>query len=79
MVGVVTSKLNAAATASATGDLPQNIAFGVKSEVVQLFLGSQNTSFNTVNLSSVAKAAKLDNPELAGRGKSVVVQVLCDQ
>lgn len=73
LVGLVTSKLNPVTTARVSGDIPQNIAFGIKSEVVQLFLGTQNVSFG----SGPTKLPRLDNPELAALAKKMVVQVIC--
>jgi S1-C subfamily serine protease len=41
VAGVVVSKLDAIMVASLTGDIPQNINFAIKSEVVAVFLRSQ--------------------------------------
>ena len=40
VVGIVTSKLNAASVARATGDIPQNVNFAIKAEVARTFLDS---------------------------------------
>src|SRR5512134_1654712 len=45
LIGIVASKLNALAVARSSGDLPQNISFGIKGEVAQLFLSTQNVRF----------------------------------
>lgn len=72
LIGVVTSKLNVIKTAAATGDIAQNISFGVKSEVIRLFLTAQSVGFTTAS-----PGASLDNVALAAAAKDVVVQVLC--
>ena len=41
LVGIVTSKLNAAQVARFTGDIPQNVNFALKAEVARTFLDKQ--------------------------------------
>lgn len=72
LVGVVSSKLNALKTAASVGDLAQNIGFGIKSEMVRLFLVTQGVEFDTSRASGA-----LENVELATRAKEVTVQVIC--
>ena len=72
VTGIVTSKLDALAVQKRTGDLPQNISFGVKAEVAQSFLDAQNVGYQ----SSDAKR-KLENTEVAAIGKAITVLVAC--
>ena len=72
VTGIVSSKLNALVVQKRTGDLPQNISFGVKGEVAQAFLDAQNVSYQ----SSDAKR-KLENTEVAAIGKAITVLVAC--
>jgi S1-C subfamily serine protease len=72
VTGIVSSKLDALAVQKRTGDLPQNISFGVKGEVAQLFLEAQNVGYQ----SSDAKR-KLENTEVAAIGKAITVLVAC--
>jgi S1-C subfamily serine protease len=44
IVGVVVSKINALAVAKATGDIPQNINFAIKSSVAKNFLDASSIS-----------------------------------
>jgi len=72
VTGIVSSKLDALAVQKRTGDLPQNISFGVKGETAQLFLDAQNVNYQ----SSDAKR-KLENTEVAAIGKAITVLVAC--
>jgi S1-C subfamily serine protease len=47
LVGIVTSKLNAANVARVTGDIPQNVNFALKAEVARTFLDSKDISYQT--------------------------------
>jgi uncharacterized protein YkwD len=48
LVGIVTSKLNAAGVALVTGDIPQNVNFALKAEVARTFLESKGIAYQTV-------------------------------
>jgi hypothetical protein len=47
LAGILTSKLNAVRTLQATGDIPQNVNFGLKAEVVRTFLDSNGLTYRT--------------------------------
>jgi hypothetical protein len=64
--------LDALAVQKRTGDLPQNISFGIKAEVAQLFLEAHNVSFQ-----SGAEKRKLENTEVAALGRAITVLVAC--
>jgi len=72
VTGIVTSKLNAMAVQKKTGDLPQNISFGVKGEMAQLFMDGQGVDYE-----SGAKEERLENTRLATIGRRITVLVAC--
>ncbi|OGA52326.1 MAG: hypothetical protein A3G24_25510 [Betaproteobacteria bacterium RIFCSPLOWO2_12_FULL_62_13] len=72
VIGVVVSKLDALKVAQRMGDLPQNVNFAIKGEVVRSFLEAQNVDFTASDA-----AAKLENTEIASRGAAVTVRVRC--
>lgn len=72
VIGIVTSKLDALAVQKSTGELPQNISFGVRGEIAQTFLAS-----HSVRVASGAGGRKLENTEVAAIGRSITVLVAC--
>src|SRR5262249_51475463 len=47
VVGVIVSKLNAVAVASATGDIPQNVNFALNASVARTFLDAKQVVYET--------------------------------
>ena len=72
VIGVVVSKLDALKMAERIGDLPQNVNFAIRGEVVRSFLEAQN-----INFTASEDSAKLENTEIASRGAAVTVRVRC--
>ena len=72
VIGVVVAKLDALKVAQRVGDLPQNINFAIRGDVVRAFLEAQGASFTASEAST-----KLDNTEIAARGAAVTVRVRC--
>jgi S1-C subfamily serine protease len=72
VIGIVVSKLDALKLAKSTGDLPQNINFAIRGDVVRSFLEAQRVDFTTSSASS-----KLENTEIASRGTAVTVLIRC--
>jgi uncharacterized protein len=72
VTGIVNSKLDALAVQKRTGDLPQNISFGIKAEIAQLFLEA-----NRVAHHSGAGKRRLENTEVAAIGRAITVLVGC--
>ena len=72
LIGIVVSKLDALKLAKSTGDLPQNINFAIRGDVVRAFLEAQHVDFTASSASS-----KLENTEIANRGAAVTVLVRC--
>jgi S1-C subfamily serine protease len=72
VVGIVTSKLNAVRTAAATGDIPQNVNFAVKSQIAMGFLETHR-----VPLSPTTAERALSATELADTGRAMTVQLVC--
>jgi S1-C subfamily serine protease len=72
VIGVVVSKLDALKLAQRTGDIPQNVNFAIKGEVVRTFLEAQNIDFTSSDNSS-----RLEHTDIASRGAAVTVRVRC--
>lgn len=65
VVGVITSKLDAVAVAEATGDIPQNINFAIKSLVARSFLDANDVEYALAPSDTLLPPA--DAAELARR------------
>ena len=72
VIGVVVSKLDALKVAERLGDLPQNINFAIRGDIVRGFLEAHGASFTASDSS-----ARLENTEIAARGAAVTVRVRC--
>lgn len=72
VIGVVVSKLDALKMAARLGDLPQNVNFAIRGEVMRNFLETHRVSF-AVSRSN----AKLENTDIAAQGAAVTVRVRC--
>ena len=72
LIGVVVAKLDAIKVAKAIGDIPQNINFAVKGEVAQTFLNAHKVKFKTATTTK-----KLENTDIASRGRAFTVLVEC--
>ena len=72
LIGIVSAKLNALAIEKRTGDLPQNISFGVRGEVAQAFVARYAT-----DLRVSTSEEKLENTEVAKIGRAITVLVAC--
>jgi S1-C subfamily serine protease len=74
VVGVVVSQFDAIKFAEATQDVPQNVNFAIKTTVLINFLDANGVSFTTGNLGQAMLPA-----DLAERGKSISVLVVCEE
>jgi S1-C subfamily serine protease len=72
VAGVVVSKLNAAAVARWTGDIPQNVNFAIKSSVLRGFLEANGIEYAVAG--TVKKAPVVD---IAERAKAYTSPILC--
>jgi serine protease Do len=72
LVGTIISKLNAMKIVQATGDMPQNVNFAIKSSVVASFLESRGIPYETTTSSNVLAPA-----DLADHAKALSVMILC--
>ncbi len=72
VVGIVVSKLDALTVAVATGDVPQNVNFAVKSSIVRTFLESSGVSF----LQEVG-GARLSGEQIGVVGQAITVPIDC--
>ncbi len=73
LVGVVVSGLDALRIAAATGDLPENVNFGVALGTLQSFLDT-----HTVDYDYLIDAPVLDGPAIAERASRSTVALYCD-
>jgi len=73
LVGLVTSKLNAVKVAKLTGDVPQNINFAVKSNILRTFLDSNKISWESPWLTFGSKTTE----EIAEDARKYTVIVNC--
>ena len=71
VIGVVTSKLDALKIHERTGDLPQNVNFAVRGDVVRSFLEYHRVGFSS------PRAGKLENTDIASHGANITVRVRC--
>jgi S1-C subfamily serine protease len=74
LLGVVVSKLNALRAAAITGDVPQNINFAIKPEVLRLFLESEN-----LPLVNTDAGTRLDTEVIAAKARGFTAKVECKQ
>jgi S1-C subfamily serine protease len=74
VVGIVTSKLNAASVARATGDIPQNVNFAIKAEVARTFLDSSGIIYRA------SRSEQLLSPADVGDiARPFTVYIECEQ
>jgi uncharacterized protein len=72
VVGIVSARLNELAVAEATGTLPQNINFAIKSTSIRDFLDAHRIDY------SVAKSdAKLDPADVGEKAMQSTVMLHC--
>jgi S1-C subfamily serine protease len=57
LIGIVSSKLNAALVAQYTGDIPQNVNFALKAEAARTFLDSKTIAYRTARSDQNLSAA----------------------
>ena len=72
VVGVVVSKLDAVLVANMTGDLPQNVNFGISLGTLKTFLDA-----HSVDYGSQPTTGELPNATIADVLKSATFQVIC--
>jgi serine protease Do len=75
VVGVVEGKLNAITVATITHDLPQNVNFAIKANVVTNFLDANNVAYTSDSIGSTA----FQPTELADRAKALSVIIECNE
>jgi S1-C subfamily serine protease len=72
LVGIVVSKLDALSVAMLTGDVPQNVNFAVKPEVVGQFLETYKIAMPRADATN-----RIETEELAKRGREMSVKIEC--
>jgi S1-C subfamily serine protease len=72
IIGMVVSKLDALKIARRMGDLPQNVNFAIRGEVLSDFLQKNNVEFTASE-----DTTRLENTDIASQGAAVTVRVRC--
>ena len=72
VVGVVAAKINAIKFAKATGDLPQNINFAVKTGAVRDFLDNSAVSYQTAD-----SKVELKTADIASKARAYTMLISC--
>lgn len=72
VLGVVTSKLNAIRAARITGDIPQNVNFAIRAEVVRDFLDAHNVPYKTAR-----KSTARSTEQIAAEARAYTVLIEC--
>jgi S1-C subfamily serine protease len=72
VVGVIVAKLDALEVAKVTGDIPQNVNFAIKNNLVTAFLDSTEIQYRTSS-----STAAMDWPAVARTEKSMSVAIVC--
>jgi S1-C subfamily serine protease len=71
VVGIVSSRINDIAVAQATGSLPQNINFAIKSTIIRTFLDAHQVGYETAQSTTKMEAA--DVAEAAAKSTFLLV------
>jgi TPR repeat protein len=74
LVGIVTAKRDAARVAKFTGDIPQNVNFALKAEVVKTFLHSKGIGYQ-----KVSSEQQLSPADIGDLGSPFTVHITCEQ
>ncbi|HTS52499.1 MAG TPA: serine protease [Burkholderiales bacterium] len=72
LVGVITAKLDALAVAKRTGDVPQNVNFAVRADVLEAFLQAHKVSYDVA-----VTDAQLAVADVADMAKQASVRIEC--
>jgi S1-C subfamily serine protease len=72
VIGVVSSKINALRVAAATGDVPQNVNFAIKANVVSNFLETNGMKFE-----SAPKGKAMDIADISERARGFTFLITC--
>jgi hypothetical protein len=72
VIGIVSSKINALRVAAATGDVPQNVNFAIKANVVSNFLETNGMKFE-----QASKGKALDIADISERARGFTFMITC--
>ena len=72
IVGVVAAKLNALRVARATGNIPENINFAIKTGAIRDFLDNSVIAYETAS-----PAGELKTPEIANNARAYTLLITC--
>jgi len=68
VVGVVAAKVNAMKFATATGDIPENVSFAIKTGAMRGFLDNSAISCQAADSGAEPRAAEIANKARGARG-----------
>lgn len=74
LLGINSSKLDDSYAIKASGSIPQNVNFAIKSNILELFLQSRNIGFTKEDS---ATASELSSADLAEKVSKSVFQIIC--
>jgi hypothetical protein len=74
VVGVIVAKLDALEVAKVTGDIPQNVNFAIKDNLVTAFLDSTEIPYRTSS-----STAAMGWPAVARAEKNMSVAIVCTE
>lgn len=72
VIGIVSSKINALRMAAATGDVPQNVNFAIKANVVTNFLETNGMKFE-----QAPKGKAMDIADISERARGFTFLIIC--
>jgi hypothetical protein len=72
VVGVVSAKLDAIGMMRATGNIPENINFAIKTGALRDFLDNSTVAYETA-----AAGGELKTPEIADRARAFTLLITC--
>jgi len=74
LVGIVTAKLDAARMARFTGDIPQNVNFALKGEVVRSFLDSNGIAYQLAHSDQ-----RVSSADVGDIGRPFTIHIRCEK
>jgi S1-C subfamily serine protease len=77
IVGMVAGKLDALSMARATGDIPENVNFAIKTGAIRDFLDNSVVPYETSEPRDELKTSELKTTEIAGKARAYTLLISC--